>query len=113
WSGAPLEFDATALHTAAGQRVSVSRLDLLLSNVALRRAGGGWLGTTNWSTYVGSRAGATRSVLTNLPPGDYDAIRFHIGLPPDRNHADPAAFAPADPLNPTLNGLHWNWQGGY
>jgi cytochrome c peroxidase len=29
------------------------------------------------------------------------------------NHADPAKRLPDDPLSPGLNGLHWDWQGGY
>ena len=40
-------------------------------------------------------------------------MRFHIGVPRQENHADPAGLAADHPLNPNLNGLHWSWQGGY
>jgi uncharacterized repeat protein (TIGR04052 family) len=44
-----------------------------------------------------------------LPRGDYVGVRFTLGLPFERNHADPTT-APA-PLNNTA--MFWNWQGGY
>jgi len=113
FGGAPLVFDAMTNMTAAGQAVSVTRLDFLLSNIALRRADGGWLGLTNWSAYLSPREGRTGFELNNLPAGSYDRMRFQLGVPPDFNHADPAQFNPAHPLNPNVNGLHWSWQGGY
>jgi len=41
--------------------------------------------------------------------GPYDGIRFVLGVPFDRNHAD-VSTAPA-PLN--RPGMFWNWNGGY
>lgn len=110
---APLEFDTLTHRTAAGQAISVTRLDFLLSNVSLRRADGGWLGLTNWFAYISAREGRTRFELNNVPAGAYDRLRFQVGVPAAINHSDPARFDPGHPLNPTVNGLHWNWQGGY
>jgi hypothetical protein len=36
-----------------------------------------------------------------------------VGLPPELNDRDPALWPAAHPLNPSVNGLHWSWQGGY
>src|ERR1700678_3495651 len=60
-------------------------------------------------------AGQGRSFIRieDLPPDVFRSLRFHVGLDTDANHADPAKFAAGHPLNPNLNGLHWNWQGGY
>jgi len=49
------------------------------------------------------------TVLGDLPAGDYQGLRFTIGVPFALNHADPT-LAPA-PLNNTA--MFWNWQGGY
>lgn len=110
---APLVFDATTNTTAARQQVSVTRLDFLLSNIALRRADGGWLGLSNWFAYVSAREGRTRFELEGIPEAVYDRVRFQVGVPVDVNHANPAQHPPGHPLNPTVNGLHWSWQGGY
>jgi hypothetical protein len=62
WNGAPLAFDALDHTNAAGQRVSVTRLDFLLSNFALRRTDGAWLPRTNWFAYVSGREGRRRRI---------------------------------------------------
>jgi cytochrome c peroxidase len=113
FAGAPLRFDAMTNLTAAGQTVSVTRLDFLLSNPALRSTGGTWLGATNRFAYVHGRAGRTEFTLPGLPPGNYDRIRFQVGVPERENHTDPGGRAAGHPLNPNVNGLHWSWQGGY
>ena len=113
WTGAPLEFDALALATPAGQPVSVTRLDLLLSRFALHRVDGPWVERTNCFAYVNSREGQTHVHISEWPHGRFDRLRFSVGVPAIENHADPAGLAADHPLNPNVNGLHWNWQGGY
>lgn len=44
-----------------------------------------------------------------VAPGDYRGVRFTLGVPFARNHAD-QSVAPS-PLN--LTGLFWSWQDGY
>jgi uncharacterized repeat protein (TIGR04052 family) len=48
-------------------------------------------------------------VRGSLPAGDYDGLRFKMGVPFEINHVN-SATAPS-PLN--LTSLFWNWQGGY
>ncbi len=48
-------------------------------------------------------------VRGTVPPGDYDGLRFKMGVPFEINHVN-SATAPS-PLN--LTSLFWNWQGGY
>ncbi|MEM6730993.1 MAG: MbnP family copper-binding protein, partial [Myxococcota bacterium] len=48
-------------------------------------------------------------VTGTLPEGDYDGLRFSVGVPFDQNHLDDAT-APA-PLNSP--GMFWAWQDGY
>lgn len=49
------------------------------------------------------------TVRGTIAPGDYNGIRFSLGVPFRLDHID-AATAPS-PL--TLTALFWNWQGGY
>lgn len=48
-------------------------------------------------------------VLIAIPDGHYDAIRFTLGVPFDRNHADP--LTAEHPLDTPA--MHWHWQSGY
>jgi cytochrome c peroxidase len=109
----PLVFDALALTNAAGQSLSVTRLDFLLSDIALRRSDGTWLNQSNRQAFISLREKRASFHLGNLPAGNYDRIRFHVGLPPALNHANPASYDAGHPLNPNLDGLHWGWSGGY
>ena len=52
----------------------------------------------------------THTVLSgHAAAGTYVGLRFVVGVPFERNHADPATADP--PLN--LGRMHWGWQGGY
>ncbi len=48
-------------------------------------------------------------VTGSLPAGEYDGLRFTMGVPFEINHVN-SATAPS-PLN--LSSLFWTWQGGY
>ena len=52
----------------------------------------------------------TNTVVTGtLPRDNYQGLRFVLGVPFDRNHADPlAALAPLDDA-----AMHWHWRSGY
>jgi cytochrome c peroxidase len=111
--GQPLVFDTLSNKTGAGQAISVTRLDFLLSNIALRGEDGMWHEAPNVFACILARNGRTRFELENIPSGNYDRVRFAVGLEPDVNHSDAARRPAEDPLNPQVNGLHWGWMGGY
>ena len=108
-----LAFDKLTLIGAEGQILSVTRLDFLVSKVEMRQTGGNWLSLTNSEAYVSGREGRIRFELEGVPSGDYDGIRFLVGLEHELNKSDPAKYPPSHALNPQVNGLHWGWQGGY
>ncbi|MCX6881526.1 MAG: hypothetical protein NTV12_03305, partial [Verrucomicrobia bacterium] len=54
---APLSFDALTNKISSGQQISVTRLDFLISNIALRRSDGTWLTQPNRFAYVSAREG--------------------------------------------------------
>ena len=113
FAGEPLVFDSLTHTNAAGQRLSVTRLDFLLSDFALRRPDGSWLTTTNWFAVIKARDGRTNFEVPAIPTAQYDRVRFHVGLAPDVNHVDPANYPAGHPLNPDVNGLYWGWAGGF
>ncbi|HTV75615.1 MAG TPA: MbnP family protein, partial [Candidatus Baltobacteraceae bacterium] len=113
FDGKPLAFDELKNEIASGQKISVTRLDFLLSGIALHRSDGTWIGQKNWFAFINAREGKTNFTLENIPAGNYDAIRFQIGLPPDINHGDATKWPGGHPLNPEVNGLYWGWSREY
>ena len=98
---------------AAGDVLSVTRLDYLLSDFALVTARGGTVALTNQVAYLSAGGGRTQFELRDVPAGRFTGLRFRVGVSPAVNRVDPATIAPEHPLNPAVNGLHWSWQGGY
>ncbi len=96
-----------------GSSRSVDRLDGLFSGFQMLTGDGKWIPATAQVGWMSLGQNRTELTLTNLPTGTYQALRFDLGLPPEINHADTASYGPQNPLNPSLNGLHWSWQGGY
>ena len=113
WDGKPLEIEALRHETGAGELLSVTRLSALLSGAALETADGKWVELSPAHAWIDVASGRLRWTLNPVQPGHYRALRFWIGPNPVENHADPAKRLPDDPLSPGLNGLHWDWQGGY
>jgi cytochrome c peroxidase len=113
FNGKPLAFDALTNQIASGQKISVTRLDFLVSNFALHETNGIWIEQKNLFAFVSAREGKNSFTLENVPPGNYGAIRFQIGLPPEINHADIAQWPANHPLNPDVNHLYWSWSREY
>ncbi|HEY6167196.1 MAG TPA: MbnP family protein, partial [Verrucomicrobiae bacterium] len=107
------QFDRAAFTNAAGETLSVTRADLLVSDFALRRADGAWLGKSNEVAFLHLAAEHTSFRVAGIPAGHYDQLRFRVGVPTELNHSDAAKYPADHPLNPNFNGLHWSWQGGY
>ena len=74
--------------------------DLTFDNIAL-------LDFENGCGEVGT-ADMNDRVVGVVPEGDYDALSFKMGLPPELNHQD-TSTAPG-PLG--ITALFWNWRGG-
>ena len=113
WDAKPLELEALRHETGAGELLSVTRLSALLSGAALETVDGKWVELSPAHAWIDLASGRLRWTLNPVSPGYYRALRFWIGPDSVENHADPAKRLPDDPLSPALNGLHWDWQGGY
>jgi cytochrome c peroxidase len=94
--------------------VKVSRLDFLLSGLALRKKDGSWAESQDWFAFLSAAPGKSMTAEGwGTPAGEYTGLRFRIGVDEVTNKADPSTFPPGHALNPQVNGLHWGWMGGY
>ena len=110
---APIERDAPGPETVRGERWSVTRLSALFSGLRLRQIDGDWQKVATDPAWISLTDQRLTWRIPNAPEGEWSALSFDVGLPPELNDQDPAAWPPDHPLNPNLNLLHWSWQGGY
>jgi len=111
--GEALRLDSLRYQDAAAETYSLTRLSYLLSGFALQREDGAWVELPGQSAWMDAGQQRMETRLEAVPEGKYRALRFYVGLDAKTNAAPANGFSPDDPLNPNLNGLHWNWQGGY
>lgn len=110
----PITGGVVKLHeNLAKSAPQVTRLDFLLSGLALKKEDGSWLESQDWFAYLSATTGRLNASGTGTPDGRYTAIRFHVGVNEEVNKADPNRYPPGHALNPQVNGLHWGWMGGY
>ena len=111
FQGESLLLDSMRYRDAAGEALSVTRLSYLLGGFALEREDGTWAELADSDGWIDAGRGRTTLRLQGVPPAKYRALRFFVGPDPAANAAKPERWPPDHPLNPSLNGLHWSWQG--
>ncbi len=109
--GRPLALDSLRFKNIAGETFSISRLDWLATKFSVTTADGITHPMADAVAFVSGKGGEV--MLGEAPAGRIMALTFHIGPDEKTNHGDPARHAPGHPLNPNVNRLHWDWQGGY
>ncbi len=112
-SGKPLLLNSLRYTNSADESFSISRLSYLISEVALQDESGQWHPVPNSIAWIDAASRRNQIPLSDIPAGNYQALRFDIGLNEATNHSDPAQYPATHPLNPNLNKLHWTWQTGY
>jgi cytochrome c peroxidase len=110
WNDAPLVANRSI---SAERNISISRVDGLLSELALQRADGTWLESRDWYAFFSLERGRISALADGLPPEEFKAIRFRVGVNAKVDRTDPAEWAPSHPLHPDVCGLHWGWSSGY
>ena len=103
--------DSLRYENSSGETFSVTRLDWLATDFALTTASGEIISLPDTTAFIPTRGASL--TLPDLPGETFTALSFHLGPGEKTNHADPAQFTANHPLNPNLNNLHWDWQGGY
>ena len=112
WRGSSLVLDRE-LNGSRVDGLSVSRLDGLLSQLALQRADGTWLESGRWHVFLSAEKRRLSAVADGLPSQEFKAIRFRVGLDAETDKSDPQTWPPDHALHPDICGLHWGWSSGY
>ncbi len=94
-------------------RLSVSRLDGLLSQLALQRSDGSWMESGRWHVFFSAEKQRLSAIADGLPAEEFKAIRFRVGLDAETDASDPQTWPAEHPLHPDVCGLHWGWRSGY
>lgn len=113
WGDRPLLLTTEVGSDASGAAVTVSRLDFILSAVALRREDGSWLESKDWFAAYRCDQGRRTALIEGVPSQKFTALRFHVGVDPLTNASDPNKRASDHPLHPLVNGLRWGRRAGY
>jgi hypothetical protein len=93
--------------------LEITRLDWLVSGLALQRKDGSWAEGREWFGFLSAADGRLHVDADGVPAEEFRAIRFVVGVDPATDKADPAQWPPEHALNPAVNRLHWGWQSGY
>jgi len=112
WRGKPIVLGNT-LPGVPGKEISISRLDGLLSHLALQRTDGSWLESDRWHVFLSAEKQRLSAIADGLPAQEFKAIRFRVGLDGETDASDPQTWPPDHPLHPDVCGLHWGWRSGY
>jgi cytochrome c peroxidase len=112
WLGRPLVL-AQSIKDAKSAGFSLTRLDGLLSELALQRTNGTWLESGAWHVFFSVEQQRLTAMADGLPPEPFQAIRFRIGVDAKTDASDPQVWPPGHPLHPDVCGLHWGWSSGY
>ena len=112
-NGQPLLLDSLRYANAAKESHSFTRVSYLLSDFALQREDGTWVGIPDQYAWIDVASHRKSARVDDFPQGTYKALRFFIGPDAKANAADVSTYPADHPLNPNLNSLHWSWQGGY
>lgn len=95
--GAQIRFDAANYYVSNIRLVPTAGADVLYDTVLLIAA---------------SNAGQPFT-LGELPVGEYQTIKFDIGIDSARNHSDPSTYPVSHPLFLQSPSMHWSWSSGY
>ncbi len=113
WGDRALPVPSAEVATTGGQLVRVTRLAALFSDFQLLRSDGAVVRLEGQYGFIDAASDRLEVALTNVPVGEYRGLQVRVGVPEAVNHADPGLWPPGHALNPTTNGLHWSWSGGY
>lgn len=99
---------------AGNGELTLSRLDFLVTGLALQKRDGSWVeAAPQWVDFVSTGKRRLTVRCDGVVEEDYQRIRFRMGVDPAMDRTDPSIHAPDHPLHPDVCGLHWSWQGGY
>lgn len=113
FSGTTAVQQGTSLHTHTdGAQIRFDVANYYVSNIRLVPISGADVAYDTVLLISAANAGQPFT-LGELPIGDYQTIKFDIGIDSARNHSDPSTYLPNHPLYPQSPSMHWSWNSGY
>ncbi|MGJ8724686.1 MAG: MbnP family protein [Roseibacillus sp.] len=112
WHDKPLSIPTSGLITPSGEKIDITRLDLLLNQPHLTLQSGRSITASQWHAYIHGK----KPEVMRLPHLAEDSIKeftLHLGPSPEINNADSNQYPSGHALNPLHNNLHWSPQSGY
>jgi hypothetical protein len=108
WNGTP--FDKTQVRiSAADERVLIQQVKFFLSGITLKGEGSDV--TLSEAELFDLTNGEQRRQY-QVTEGNFDSLRFGLGLPVELNHADITQVVPPSPLD-FSQGMYWGWATMY
>lgn len=113
FDNATLEIGEQLFNTGSNL-VSFSNIQYYVTGLELRKADGNWQYVGGHHLVTSNRTGPAIITFDNVPKGQYDGIRYLIGVDSSSNHADPSIWPNNHPLGVLIGGvMHWSWNSGY
>jgi hypothetical protein len=106
--GQPITLGAMNYTNAAGNLYRVDLLKYYMTNVTLVKADGTEKNYKNYNLVDESDAASKSFTIDSIDNGEYTAVKFSLGVDPDRNHTG-AQDGALDPIH----GMIWSWNTGY
>lgn len=109
-----INFNTDEFVTAANDTIQPNKFRFLMSKIQLVKMDNTTITFSGKYGFVNLGDNAKVNLeFPEVPAGNYNAIKFSVGLDSAINHGDPSQWPSTHPLSPLVNGLHWGWQGGY
>ncbi len=109
----PLTYGSVAWPTIHND-IGVNNLTYYLSAFEFQRQDGSWEKSNYYAMFTAHEKSTDTVYLGTLPAGNYQAVRFLLGVDSVANHADPALWPNDHPLGlMRAASMHWSWNAGY
>ena len=98
--------------TSDDNTIRVETMKLYLSNLRLVRNDDTEVSLRDIALFDFDLDNPNTQLGLDVTPGDYKALRFYLGVPPEMNALDPNDFEASHPLSFDQN-MHWDWNSKF
>ena len=103
----------TVASNSMGHSFYLNRLEYYLSEFIISYDGGQEMVVEDKWALVDAFDGEVEIELGQFNINNIEGITFSVGVDPEHNHLDPAAWPAGHPLAPQFPSMHWGWAAGY
>jgi hypothetical protein len=116
FGGQNLTLNSVTYKNAAGEDLTVSMFNYFISNIKLQKDDGTEYVVPQDESYflVKEAEAATHTItLKNIPEGNYNGVKFIIGVDSLRNTMDVSKRTGNLDIAGAAQGMYWSWNSGY